>query len=82
MSNLDEAAKVTWLVMDEMQAVSPHHAKIEHSKSRTFESVRNALIFVMEELSAPNRTSAMIHADTREIQMPEIEVLYSQIKKS
>jgi hypothetical protein len=84
MSDLDQAAKVTWIVMDEMQSRLPHHPKIEQSQSRSrdFESVKNAVLFVMEKLSGINRTSAMIHTDTRAIQMAEIEVLYSQIKRA
>lgn len=83
MLDLDQAATVTWLVMDEMHDAAPLQPIIANkSRDRKFESVTNAVFFVMEKLSNTNRPSAMIHTDAREIQMPEIEVLYGQIKRA
>lgn len=80
--DLDQAATVTWLVMDETQeAASNQPLFVKQSREKKFESVTNAVVFVMEKLSTSNRATAMIHTDAREIQMPETEVLYSQIKR-
>jgi hypothetical protein len=45
-----------------------------------FESVENAVIFVMETLSERDRSSAMIQTDHRSIHQPDIEGIYASIK--
>jgi hypothetical protein len=45
-----------------------------------FESVENAVIFVMETLSQRDRNSAMIQTDHRSIHQPDIEGIYASIK--
>jgi hypothetical protein len=82
MSELDEPATLTWIEMGEMQPIDPKHSKLDFTRSRDFESVRVAVLFVMEGMTAINRSTAMIHTDERQIAFAEIEVLYNQIKKS
>jgi hypothetical protein len=56
--------------------------KILHGKERKFESVENAVIFVMETLSDSDRGTAMIQTDQRSIHHPDIQAIYAGIKKN
>ena len=82
MSQLDEPATVTWTEMVEMHPRGPRRLKLDFTRSRNFESVRNAVLFVMESMTAINRSTAMIHTDEGQISFAEITTLYNQIKKS
>jgi hypothetical protein len=82
MSELDAAARVTWIEMGEMKPTDPGYAKLDFSRSRAFESVRGAVRFVMEGMTKTNRGTAIIHVGGRQISFAEIEVLYSQIRRS
>jgi len=82
MSELDEAAKLTWIEMGEMKPTDPGHSKLDFSRSRDFDSVRSAVRFVMEGMTKTNRETAIIHASGRQISFAEIQILYSQIKRA
>jgi hypothetical protein len=55
-------------------------SKVIHGKERMFESVENAVIFVMETLPEQHRHTAMIKTDHRSIHQPDIEGIYAGIK--
>jgi hypothetical protein len=55
-------------------------SKIIHGKERMFESVENAVVFVMETLPEQHRHTAMIKTDHRSIHQPDIEGIYAGIK--
>jgi len=57
-----------------------HGSKVIHGKERMFESVQNAVVFVMETLPERDRSSAMIQTDHRSIHQPDIEGIYAGIK--
>ena len=44
MSELDEAATLTWIEMDEMQPIDSQHSKLNFARSRDFKSVRVAAL--------------------------------------
>jgi hypothetical protein len=50
-------------------------------RDRTFESVDNAVTFVMEELKGMERATAHIATDSREINIEEIRQMYAERKK-
>jgi hypothetical protein len=81
MSELDEAATLTWIEMDEMQPIDSQHSKLNFARSRDFESVRVAVLFVKESMTTINRSTAIIHTDEGHISLAEMEALYKQIKK-
>ena len=81
MSELDEAATLTWIEMDEMQPIDLQHSKLNFARSRDFESVRVAVLFVKEFMTTINRSTAIIHTDEGHISLAEMEALYKQIKK-
>jgi hypothetical protein len=82
MSQLDEPATLTWIEMGEMQPRDSRHSKLDFTRSRDFVSVRAAVLFVMESMTAIKRSTAMIHTDEGQISLAEIAVFYNQIKKS
>jgi hypothetical protein len=55
-------------------------SKVIHGKERMFESVENAVVFVMETLPEQHRDTAMIQTDHRSIHQPDIEGIYASIK--
>ena len=73
---LDESATVTWA---DVSNVEPIKSILQRAE---FEFVGQAVLFVMENMAADNRRSAMIHTDNENIEFPEIETLYQQIKNS
>jgi hypothetical protein len=80
MVKLDQAAKVIWNEVT-MRPVTLGK-KIDTSATRDFESVPNAVRFVMEKLSPSERATAMIQTDEAGLLTGEIEVLYSRLKQS
>jgi hypothetical protein len=73
-----EAATVFWHSTDMLKP--EHHGKISRGRDRKFESVENAVRFIMESLSAGDRSTAMIQTDQRSIQLPDIEAIYGVLK--
>jgi hypothetical protein len=78
---LDQAASVTWLEMP--QSFPPGAKMVGVSKSREFESVKNALRFVMEDLKSASQSSAMIHTDgVADLQIETIRQMYAETKSA
>jgi hypothetical protein len=73
-SKLDEPATVIWFYAGPGTELSP-------SKSRNFDTQREAILFVMN-LSSANRGGAMIHTQKEGIGLEEIERRYNEIQKS
>jgi len=78
---LDQAATVSWADIGQMRPVSPGVSLAPHSRNRDFESVRNAVQFIMEKLDAGSRSSAMILTDGATLHYADIEAIYAQIKQ-
>jgi hypothetical protein len=55
-------------------------SKVIQGKERMFESVENAVVFVMETLPEQHRQTALIKTDHRSIHQPDIEGIYAGIK--
>ena len=55
-------------------------SRVIHGKERMFESVENAVVFVMETLPEQHRQTALIKTDHRSIHQPDIEGIYAGIK--
>jgi hypothetical protein len=53
------------------------HAVISRGRDRQFESVENAVRFVMEKLDPRDRATAMIQTDSRSIHLADIEAIYT-----
>lgn len=68
---MTEAATVFWMPI-ELQARIPGTPK-PSERNRKFESVENAVTFVMQELSENDRSYAYIQTDGRYFQLDEIE---------
>jgi hypothetical protein len=79
---LDQAATVSWADMSQMRPVRPGVALTTHSRNKDFESVRNAVLFIMETLDKGSRTSALIHTDGATLHYADIEAIYAKIKQS
>jgi hypothetical protein len=73
-----EAATVFWHSTEMLRP--EHHSKISRGRDRKFESVENAVRFVMESLSAGDRSTAMIQTDQRSIHLADIEAIYNGFK--
>lgn len=76
---MTEAATVFWQPTEMIKATPG--AKIMRGKDRKFESVENAVTFVMETLSEHDRGTAMIQTDQRSIHPPDIRAIYEGMKK-
>jgi len=76
---MTEAATVFWHSTD-MFKPEPH-GKISRGRDRKFESVENAVRFVMESLSDGDRATAIIHTDDRSIHLDDIVAMYDSLKK-
>jgi hypothetical protein len=73
-NELDEQASVNWLLIPEGGAKD---GIIYGSSNQQFESVRNAIRFVMEKLPAQQRVGADIRTEgTKVYRIDEIEKLY------
>ena len=75
---MTEAATAFWYPTEMIAATFGE--KILRGKERKFESVENAVTFVMETLSEHDRGTAMIQTNQRSIQHPDIEAIYAGIK--
>jgi len=75
-----EAAKVLWMPEPEMVARPPGSQIIPGGRDRQFESVENAVRFVMEDLSEYERGNAIIQTDSGTIHRADIEAMYAQQK--
>jgi hypothetical protein len=58
------------------------HGKISRGRNRQFESVENAVTFVMEKLEPGDRATAMIQTDNRPIHLPDIMAIYAWTKQN
>lgn len=73
------AATAHWYPV-EMTTPTGEHAKIICGKERMFESVENAVLFIMETLPVGDRNNATINPDSLTINMPDIEKMYAGLK--
>jgi hypothetical protein len=73
-----ESAMVMWHPVEFI--VRNPDATIWNGKDRKFESVENAVIFVMETLSDGDRATAIIQTDSRSIGLADIEAIYDGMK--
>ena len=55
--------------------------QVVSGRDRTFQSVDNAVTFVMEELQETERATAYIATDSREIEIEEIRRMYAARKR-
>jgi hypothetical protein len=76
---MTEAATAFWHPTEMVKSVPG--SKIMHGKERKFESVENAVTFVMENLSEHDRGTAMIQTDQRSIHPSDIAAIYTGMKK-
>jgi len=74
-----EAATAFWH-STAMLAAQPH-AKISRGRDRQFESIENAVKFVMENLDPGDRATAMIQTDNRSIHLADIEAIYAGLTR-
>jgi hypothetical protein len=75
---MSEAAKVFWIVAPEMATVKPGRALWwSGDRQRQFESLENAVRFVMESLPDCDRSTAMIQTDNASIQYGDIERIHA-----
>lgn|SRR5450631_2092220 len=75
---MTEAATVFWFPIEMLKPIPG--ATIWHGKDRKFESVENAVMFVMETLSVDDRRTAMIQTDQSSIHPPDIQAIYEGMK--
>jgi len=75
---MTEAAIVFWFPIEMLKPIPG--ATIWNGKDRKFESVENAVIFVMETLSVDDRRTAMIQTDQMSIHPPDIQAIYEGMK--
>jgi hypothetical protein len=71
---LDQAATVIWMPVAELAP-----SQISGGQNRMFSELRNAVLFVMEELPPDDRGVAMIQTDQGMVSINDIEKLYRQI---
>ena len=75
----DEAATVHWLPARVYRPVG-HEPEAVWGRDRTFESVDNAVLFVMDELGEAERTNAYIATASRDISTDDIKRMYAARK--
>jgi hypothetical protein len=75
---MTEAATVFWFPVEMLKPIPG--ASIWNGKDRKFESVENAVMFVIETLSVDDRRTAMIQTDQRSILPPDIQAIYEGMK--
>jgi hypothetical protein len=75
-----EAATAFWH-STAMFAPQPHGV-ILRGRDRQFESVENAVTFVMEKLDPRDRATAMIQTDNRHIHLADIEAIYAGMRRN
>lgn len=69
-----EAATAFWHPVEMRDAIKGK--KILGGKERAFESVENAVRFIMEDLNGGDRSTAMIQTNGRSIHLADIEKMY------
>jgi hypothetical protein len=74
-TDLEQTADVHWLPVDTRPAQGA-----SGGDKRRFESLRDAILFVMETLTPSDRAVAWIALDRGLLEIEEIERLYSEIK--
>ena len=77
---MSEAATAFWIPEPTMMAAKPGEPLFQRGKDRQFESLENAVKFVMEDLSDRDRPTAMIQTDNASIQFGDIERLHRGMK--
>jgi hypothetical protein len=77
---MSDAANVHWIPEAAMMLARPGQ-RIVQGNERKFESVENALRFVMETLPVGVRSTATIQADGAIVQFEDIERTYKGLKK-
>ena len=75
-----EAATAHWFPV-EMTKPLAQHSKITTGRERLFESVENAVLFIMETLPEGDRSNATIMTDSITINLADIEKMYLKTKK-
>ena len=73
--DLDQAATALWIPIAEL---APN--QIAGGQNRIFGELRNAVVFVMDELLPEDRGAAMIQTEQGMVSIEEIERLYKKIK--
>jgi hypothetical protein len=73
---MSEAATAFWIPAPAMVATNPGQPIFHRGKDRQFESIENAVKFVMEELSDRDRPTAMIQTDSASIEYRDIERMH------
>jgi hypothetical protein len=71
---IDQAANALWISSADLAAAG----RIGGGRTRHFESVLNAVRFIMEELGPADRATAWITTDEGRITMEEIEAIYKE----
>lgn len=74
---LEQPARVTWV--DGMKT-RPDRKIIPNSKSKDFETIREALRFIMEKINIAHRSTAQIHSDALTLYEADIKRMYAEIK--
>jgi hypothetical protein len=74
--NLDQPATAMWIPTADLR---PQAGARFRSGERRFDTTRQAIIFIMRELSPSYRGTAWIATDSGDIQIDEIEQLYRQV---
>ena len=74
----DEAAKACWFPAEAYRQDNP--PKLVWGRDRTFESVDEAVPFVMEDLSEVERSHASVLTSSRLISIDAIEQIYAARK--
>ena len=75
---MTEAATVFWYSIEMFEPEI--HATISRGRDRKFESVENAVRFVMETLPDEDRATAIIQTDIRSIQIDDIVAIYGGLE--
>jgi hypothetical protein len=78
---IEQVAKVSWIEIGQPLPTLLGSKPLGECRSRDFESVKNAVLFVMEELKCSNRHTALILTDGATLRPDGIEKIYAQIKK-
>jgi hypothetical protein len=73
---MSQSATVLWIPEPTMTAVRLGRPIFQRGKDRQFESLENAVRFVMEDLSAGDRPTAMIQTDDASIPFRDIARLH------
>jgi hypothetical protein len=79
---MTEAANVHWFPEAAMMLAKPGQKIVHPGDDRKFESVGNALRFVMETLPPGVRSTAIIQTDNASIQFEDIERMYKGLKEA